>query len=228
MTPIAQLPAGTRNAAWACRPQPAAVSVRAFSNVAGASARSVASTASTSSTIANRNNGTGTRPKPAATREPPTAPSRRLTAVAAVATPTHRGPQPSPMTNPETGCVIDARIPEKVSDTGQCRQRADRRSSRSSGPRAGEHRQRFQIRLRVDQGRARAGVTQQLTDLHQTAAAGQDPARCRVPQPMVVPTSAQPSLCRPARYADLDEKVLLRPIRAPERVGIRRALRGRR
>ena len=43
-------------------------------------------------------------------------PSRRLTAMAAVATP-HR-PQPSPMTNPETGCVIDARIPEKVSDTG--------------------------------------------------------------------------------------------------------------
>ena len=45
-------------------------------------------------------------------------PSRRLTAMAAAATPTYR-PQPSPMINPETGCVIDARIPEKVSDTGQ-------------------------------------------------------------------------------------------------------------
>jgi hypothetical protein len=44
-------------------------------------------------------------------------PSRRLTAMAAAATPTYR-PQPSPMINPETGCVIDARIPEKVSDTG--------------------------------------------------------------------------------------------------------------
>jgi hypothetical protein len=49
-------------------------------------------------------------------------PSRGLTAMAAVATPTHR-PQPSPMTNPETGCVIDARIPEKVSDTGQSAKR---------------------------------------------------------------------------------------------------------
>ena len=96
MTPIAQPPAGARNATWACRPQPAAVTVRAFSYVVNsASARPVAST--------------------------PTAPSRRLTAVAAVATPTHKGPQPSPMTNPETGCVIDARIPEKVSDTGQFR-----------------------------------------------------------------------------------------------------------
>ncbi len=47
-------------------------------------------------------------------------PSRRLTAMAAAATPTYR-PQPSPMINPETGCVIDARIPEKVSDTGQTR-----------------------------------------------------------------------------------------------------------
>jgi hypothetical protein len=95
MTPIAQQPADARNATWACRPQPAAVTVRAFSYVVNsASARPVAST--------------------------PTAPSRRLTAVAAVATPTHKGPQPSPMTNPETGCVIDARIPEKVSDTCQC------------------------------------------------------------------------------------------------------------
>jgi len=43
---------------------------------------------------------------------------QRLTAMAAVATPTHR-PQPSPMTNPRTGCVIHAQISEKESDTGQ-------------------------------------------------------------------------------------------------------------
>jgi hypothetical protein len=42
---------------------------------------------------------------------------RRLTAMAAVATPTHK-PQPSPMTNPRTGCVIHAQISEKESDTG--------------------------------------------------------------------------------------------------------------
>jgi len=58
-------------------------------------------------------------PQPASCDSPAAhGPTPRLTAMAAVATPTHR-PQPSPMTNPETGGVIHARIPEKVSDTGQ-------------------------------------------------------------------------------------------------------------
>ena len=48
-------------------------------------------------------------------------PAPCLTAMTAAATPTHR-PQPSPMTNPETGCVTDARISEKGLSWHRCGQ----------------------------------------------------------------------------------------------------------
>jgi hypothetical protein len=40
--------------------------------------------------------------------------------------------------------------------------------------------------------------------------------RVSMPQLMLVPTSAQPPLSRPARYADLGEKSLLTAVRGPE------------
>ena len=48
----------------------------------------------------------------------------------------------------------------------------------------------------------------------------------RVAELVVVPTSAQPPLCRPDGYAEGDEKSLLRRVWGPEIVGIFRGPRG--
>jgi hypothetical protein len=51
-------------------------------------------------------------------------------------------------------------------------------------------------------------VAEQLGDDHEVGPAAHERGRERVPEDMIVPTSAQASLCRPPRYADLDKHVL--------------------
>jgi hypothetical protein len=63
-------------------------------------------------------------------------------------------------------------------------------------------------------------VTKNLTDLRQRRALPEHLGRRGMPQPMLVPTSAQASLCRPERYAELDEEVFARSDLCGVNVGI--------
>jgi hypothetical protein len=63
-------------------------------------------------------------------------------------------------------------------------------------------------------------MAQHLADLRQRRASSQHLRRDRVSQAVIVPTSAQASLCRPERYAELDEEVFARSDLCGVNVGI--------
>jgi len=66
-----------------------------------------------------------------------------------------------------------------------------------------------QMAVRI-QRRRDAGMAQPGLDLLRVSALGNEQCGARMPEIMVVPTSAQARLCRPPRYADLSANALVR------------------